>query len=400
LGATCFFAASIFQLQPVMIKQLIEKYDLYFEGQPYVFRAPGRVNIIGEHTDYNDGFVLPAAIDKYIYVAINKRADREIHLFAADYNAFYKTDWSHLEPTTLHWPNYILGIAAQLCRKNNNLSGFNICIDGNIPIGAGLSSSAALGSAAIFALNAIFETGFSLMEMAFMVQQAEHEYAGVKCGIMDPFASLFGKKDQAIKLDCRSLQYAYIPIAMPGYQWLLINSNVKHNLASSAYNERRRQCEEAVSILQKRFNQVKSLRDVNLHQLNQVAHEMETTVYLRSKYIIEEIHRVSEACVQLAAGNAAGVGALMFETHSGLSKDYEVSCIELDFLVDEARYFPGVAGSRMMGGGFGGCTLNLVKDEQVAALEAHVKGSYQAAFGKEAYGYLVETSDGAAAVPF
>jgi galactokinase len=217
---------------------------------------------------------------------------------------------------------------------------------------------------------------------------------------MDPFASLFGKKDQAIKLDCRSLQYTYIPIAMPGYQWLLINSNVKHNLASSAYNERRRQCEEAVRILQRRFEQIKSLRDVNLHQLDQVAHEMGKTVYLRSKYIIEEILRVSEACVQLTAGNAPRVGALMFETHKGLSKEYEVSCNELDFIVDVAHSFAGVAGSRMMGGGFGGCTLNLVKNEQVAALEAQVKASYHPAIGKEASFYLVETSEGAAAVPF
>jgi galactokinase len=385
---------------PNMIKQIIEKFYQNFDGQPYVFRAPGRVNIIGEHTDYNDGFVLPAAIDKYIYVAINKRADRKIHLFAADYNASYETDWSNIEPTTLHWPNYVLGIAAQISRKNPDLMGFNMCIDGNIPIGAGLSSSAALGSAAIFALNAIFETGFSLMEMALMVQQAEHEYAGVKCGIMDPFASLFGKKDQAIKLDCRSLQYAYIPIAMPGYQWLLINSNVKHNLASSAYNERRSQCEEAVSILQRRFEQIKSLRDVNLHQLNQVAHEMGKTVYLRSKYIIEEILRVSEACVQLTAGNASGVGALMFETHKGLSKEYEVSCDELDFLVDKARSFTGVVGSRMMGGGFGGCTLNLVKDDHVDTFELHIKSAYLTETGKEAYSYPVETSEGAAAVPF
>ena len=232
-----------------MLEIITSVFTEKFAEQPIVFRSPGRINILGEHTDYNEGFVLPAAIDKSIYVAITKRTDTQVNLFAGDFNENYTTDTGNIKPAPIQWPNYILGVVDQLQKQGYTIGGFNLMIDGDIPIGAGLSSSAAVECAVVFALNEIFALGLSRMQMVPLAQKAEHVFAGVNCGIMDQFASMFGKKDNAIKLDCRSLEYEYVPIHLTGYKIILFNTNVKHNLASSEYNTRRKQCEEGISII-------------------------------------------------------------------------------------------------------------------------------------------------------
>ncbi|MET0573766.1 MAG: galactokinase [Pedobacter agri] len=380
------------------IQALKSSFRKIFEAEPVLIKSPGRINIIGEHTDYNDGFVMPAAINKAIYVAVSQRDDQEIHLYSESYQQKHIASIDQIEKTDKSWANYILGVADQIKKRGFQFSGFNLYLDGNVPLGAGLSSSAALECATAFAIKHLNNLDISQMDLALISQKAEHEFAGVNCGIMDQFASVFGKKDQAVMLDCRSMKYEYIPLKLDGYKLVLLNTNVKHSLADSAYNERRSQCEQGVAWIKKHDPTVNSLRDVNLELLEKHVKPKDSQVYQKCAFIVKEIDRVVKAADQLANGNLNALGNLMFATHEGLSKDYEVSCKELDFLVDFVKDFDGVLGARMMGGGFGGCTINIVKDDRIDSLIDQIKIAYSNSFDLKLEAYVVETGDGSSLV--
>lgn len=365
-----------------------------FNAEPILVRSPGRINIIGEHTDYNGGFVMPAAIDKAIYVAISKREDDEIHLFSESYQQFDISSIKSLKKSENSWANYILGVADQLKERGHRLGGFNFYIDGDVPLGAGLSSSAAVECATGFALDQLFSLSVPKMDIALIAQKAEQTFAGVNCGIMDQFASVFGKKDQAIMLDCRSMKHIYIPLKLDGYKLLLLNTNVKHALADSAYNKRRSQCEQGVAWVKEHYPNVNTLRDVDLAMLETHVKPKDLEVYTKCSFVVKEIGRLLTAAEQLENGNLQGLGKLMFETHEGLSKDYEVSCKELDFLVDAVKPLDYVLGARMMGGGFGGCTINIVKEEKIADLIEELSSKYSLQFGLKLGAYTVQTDNG------
>jgi galactokinase len=350
-----------------------------------VVQSPGRINLIGEHTDYNNGFVLPAAIDKCVQVAIAKRTDGAIHMHAIDLQESVIIPAVAIQPHATSWVNYIIGVVAQVQKyatgaSNNSAAldldkGFDICIQGDIPIGAGLSSSAAVECAVIFALNELYQLGLTTMQMALMTQQSEHEFAGVKCGIMDMFASLHGKSNQVMLLDCANLHHTYYPLDLKEYQIVLFDTQIKHALASSEYNTRRLECEQGVGVLQQKYPSIKTLRDASKQQVEQCLapnnnldkNAISNKVYQRCKYVVDEIERVQLAVKDLLAGDIKAFGKKMFETHEGLSKLYEVSCPELDILVNAVKDNPYVLGARMMGGGFGGCTINIIKKSEVQA---------------------------------
>ncbi|MCX3266303.1 galactokinase [Pedobacter agri] len=380
------------------IQALKSSFRKIFQTEPVLIKSPGRINIIGEHTDYNDGFVMPAAINKAIYVAVSQRDDQEIHLYSESYQQKHVASIDLIEKTDKSWANYILGVADQIKKRGFQFSGFNLYLDGNVPLGAGLSSSAALECATAFAIKHLNNLDISQMDLALISQKAEHEFAGVNCGIMDQFASVFGKKDQAVMLDCRSMKYEYIPLKLDGYKLVLLNTNVKHSLADSAYNERRSQCEQGVAWIKEHEPTVNSLRDVNLELLEKHVKPKDSQVYQKCAFVVKEIDRVVKAADQLANGNLNALGNLMFATHEGLSKDYEVSCKELDFLVDFVKDFDGVLGARMMGGGFGGCTINIVKDDRIDSLIDQIKIAYSNSFDLNLETYVVETGDGSSLV--
>jgi len=343
-----------------------------------IVRSPGRVNIIGEHTDYNNGFVLPASIDKAAYMAISLRDDDQIHLLAKDLNETFSISIPELKPIgDVSWPNYILGAVAQFQKKNIPLKGFNAILTSDVPIGAGLSSSAAVECATVFALNELLQTNLSKIEMVLMAQKAEHEYAGVFCGVMDQFASVMGKRDHVIKLDCRSLEYEYVPFNLDGIKILLLNTNVKHSLASSEYNTRRLECEQAVAWIKEQQPEINSLRDATEEMLDKYVLPKDSLIDQRSRFVVQEIDRLHKGCNDLVKGDINALGKKMFETHNGLSKMYGVSCKELDFMVDLVRNNDAVIGARMMGGGFGGCTINLVKEDAIDELVDMVKTAYE-----------------------
>jgi galactokinase len=382
-----------------MKEKLLNEFIIRFGTTPIIVKSPGRINIIGEHTDYNQGFVLPAAIDKAAYVAMSLREDAEIHLVAMDLEEFYSTSLDELKPVQdLSWPNYILGAAAQFQKKGIQLKGFNAILLSDVPIGAGLSSSAAIECATTFALNELLGTRLSRLSMVEMAQKAEHEYAGVLCGIMDQFASMMGRKDHVIRLDCRSLEYQYVPLQLDGFKIVLFNTNVKHSLASSAYNTRREECQQAVSWINEFETRVESLRDVNLSMLDQYVRPRNELIDDRSRFVVLEIDRLLNACKDLEQGNIVALGQKMLATHDGLSKMYEVSCRELDWLVDEVRDNPDVLGARMMGGGFGGCTINLVREAAVEELTQKVSMAYEEANGLPLTTYIASIGDGAAVI--
>lgn len=377
-----------------MTEKIAKRFVEQFDSVPLLFRSPGRINILGEHTDYNQGFVLPASIDKFIYVAISRREDDRILLWAEDFSEQYEVRLDEVKPADRQWPNYILGVVNQLQQQGFKLGGFNLLIDGNVPIGAGLSSSAAVECATVFALNELFSLGLGKREMVELAQKAEHTFAGVLCGIMDQFASMFGKKDHVIRLDCLSLAFEYVPFLLPGIKIVLLNTNVKHNLASSEYNTRRQQCEQGVAMIREHFPDVSSLRDVSVPMLDQYVAPTAPLIYRRCKYVVEENHRLLEACKDLEKGDVNALGRKMFRTHEGLRHEYEVSCKELDFLVDFVSTEPGVAGARMMGGGFGGCTINLVREEAIGSLIEKASRVYEENLHLPLTAYTVEIGDG------
>jgi galactokinase len=379
------------------MKELItQKFKEHFTISPQIIvRSPGRVNIIGEHTDYNEGFVLPAAIDKAAYIAISLREDDTINLYAADLNETFSTSIPAIKPVgDVSWPNYIIGAAAQLAKKGLLTQGFNAVLASDVPIGAGLSSSAAVESATIFALNELLHANISKTEMIKMAQMTEHEFAGVRCGIMDMFASVMGKKDHVIKLDCKTLEYEYVPFKLDRIKILLLNTNVKHSLASSEYNTRRSECEQGVAWIKEYEPQVNSLRDVSIDMLDKYVLPKNKLVYTRCLFIVEEIDRLVKGCEDLQNGNLGSLGKKMFATHEGLSKMYEVSCKELDLLIDYVKNDTAVIGARMMGGGFGGCTINLVKENEIERIVASIKPLYEKETGLPLTYYVASIENG------
>ena len=370
-----------------------------FGYEPLLVRAPGRVNLIGEHTDYNGGFVLPAAVDKEMTFAVGLNGGEKIRLVAYDLSEeFELANSAEIRPSDTHWANYLLGVAAQFQQRGHAVPGFDCVFAGTVPMGAGMSSSAAVECGLAFALDHFLKTDLEKMELARIAQLAEHTYAGVQCGIMDQFASLFGRDGHVVRLDCRSLDYEYFPFDTQACRIVLCNSGVKHSLASSEYNTRRQECERGVSVLQQHYQGIGSLRDATREQLEAVRAELGGTVFRRCTYVVQENARVEAACRHLEAGDLAAFGQEMYASHAGLRDDYEVSCAELDVLVEAAKAVPGVFGSRMMGGGFGGCTINLVAPEQVDGFIASVSAVYQEKLGLKLETYQTTIVSGAGLV--
>jgi galactokinase len=383
----------------IMIVATVRKVFQQHFGEPdFIVRSPGRINLIGEHTDYNMGFVLPAAIDKAIYVAIKKRNDDEIHLVAGDLDDTFQSSLAAMQYSEKQWPNYLMGVADQLIKAGYSIQGFEAVVMGDVPLGAGLSSSAAVECAMAFALNTLFELGIDKKTMVQISQKAENEFVGLKCGIMDQFASMFGKKEQVIRLDCRSLEYAYMPFDTNEINIILFDTGVKHSLASTEYNLRRQECEAGVAIIQKKYPSVQSLRDADIEMVNDCLLDGDDIVYRRCKYMVEEIQRLQDACEDLVQHNMVAFGKKMFDTHDGLSKLYEVSCKEADTLVDMVRNHEAVLGARMMGGGFGGCTINIVTKGKEETLISEVAAKYAAQFNRELKTYIVTIDDGTSLV--
>ena len=375
-------------------KNIRNKFKELFGQNPLITRSPGRINMIGEHLDYNMGFVLPAAINKAIWLGIHKRDDDTICMHSLDYNDDFHTSIDAISPSGKLWPDYILGVVKQIQKKHKLSHGFNLVFGGDIPPGAGLSSSAALECATAFALNELFILDYEKMDLVKIGQAAENEFVGVKCGIMDQFASVFGKKEHLIRLDCRSLEYVYVPFHARNIKILLFDTRVKHSLADSAYNERREQCEKGVSLIQKYHTEVKSLRDASQEMLETCVKAVDETVYNRCTYVVSEIKRLLNGCIDLEKDDLISFGKRMFETHAGLKDLYEVSCTELDLLVDLVKDNPDVLGARMMGGGFGGCTINLVRAEAASAIIKKVSDTYLSDTGTEMLVYEVGIEDG------
>ncbi|TAH16244.1 MAG: galactokinase [Runella slithyformis] len=360
-----------------------------------VVRAPGRINLIGEHTDYNGGFVMPASIDKAIWFAAAPRSDQQCVLVAADLNEKHEFALSDLSKSDKSWTQYPMGVLNELMATGlMPQTGFNLLFGGNIPLGAGLSSSAAVECGTAFVLNELFGFGLSRLEMVKIAQRAENNFVGLQCGIMDMFASMMGKAASVIRLDCRSLEYTYFPFNAPHHSLVLCDSGVKHALAGSEYNTRRQECETGVNILQQFDNQTESLRDVSMAFLQQHQAALPPVVYQRCQYIVSEIERVRQAGQLLEAGNLVEFGQLMYQTHDGLQHQYEVSCPELDLLVAHTRSLGSVLGARLMGGGFGGCTLNLVEKSHVSEFIENITHAYQIQTGIDLTCHEVVLSNG------
>ncbi|MEG0518053.1 MAG: galactokinase [Bacteroidales bacterium] len=383
-----------------LIRQaFLEKFGT--NGEQYA--SSGRINLIGEHTDYNGGFVFPGAIDKCIIAEIQpnglgekngKELVRAYSLDVTGENNYVEFGLNEADAPKESWARYIFGVCREIAKRGGVIKGFDTVVAGNVPLGAGMSSSAALESTYAFALNTIFNLGIDKFELARIGQSTEHNYCGVKCGIMDQFASVFGKEGSLIRLDCRSLEYEYFPFNPKGYKLVLLDTVVKHELASSAYNKRRESCERAAKAIRENGHpHVEFLRDATMQMLDEVKNKISAEDYMRAEYVIGEVQRVLDVCDALGCSDYETVGAKMYETHYGMSKLYEVSCAELDYLNDLAKEC-GVTGSRVMGGGFGGCTINLVKDELYDSFIAIAKTKYVARFGHEPKVYDVVISNG------
>lgn len=380
-------------------EQIKEKYFQKFGNandidKPRIFRSPGRINLIGEHTDYNNGFVLPASVDKAVYFVISPRSDNQVILHAADLDETYTFSLDDLSKPEKSWPQYQIGVIDQIQKAGKKIGGFQTTFGGDVPVGAGMSSSAALECCLLFGLSEIFDLELDRFTIVKMGQKVENEYVGVQSGIMDQFASVFGKEESVIRLDCRSLEYEYFPFLMKDYLLVLCDTSVKHSLASSEYNTRRLECEKGVAILQKYYPEIKSLRDASPEIVAQHREELGDVVYRRCKFMTEEILRVQEACDFLVQNDMENFGKEMYATHNGLQHEYEVSCDELDFLVEQTLDNSSVLGARMMGGGFGGCTINLVKIDGVEDFEKSMKIAYKEQFGINLPCYRVKITNG------
>lgn len=373
------------------LKSKIQKsFEERFATRGNIFASAGRINLIGEHTDYNGGFVFPGAIDKVIMAEIKPNGMDKVRVYSMDIDEYVEFGLDETSAPSQAWARYIFGVCREIIKRGGEVKGFDSVFAGDVPLGAGLSSSAALESCFAFALNYLFnDNKIDKFELAKIGQSTEHNYCGVKCGIMDQFASVFGKEGYLMRLDCRSGEYEYYPFNPEGYSLVLIDSRVKHELADSPYNKRRESCERVASRLG-----VATLRDADMSMLDSIKDEISEEDYKRARYVIGEKARVLAVCDALQKGDYATVGKKMYETHEGLSKDYEVSCEELDFLNDLAREC-GVTGSRIMGGGFGGCTINLVADDLHDAFIEKAKKEFKARYGHEPKVYDVVISNGA-----
>lgn len=367
-------------------------FESQFARKPQLFIAPGRINLIGEHTDYNEGFVMPAAIDKHFVFAVGPSESELFNFTALDLDEKISFSVNDLKPGN-RWQNYLMGVIDAFRQRAKKIGGVDCFFSSTIPQGAGLSSSAALCSGFGYALNEIFKCGLSKLDLALIAQEAEHRFAGTRCGIMDMYASLFSRTDSVMLLDCRANSHEYLPIHLGEFEILLINTKVKHALNDSGYNDRRAACEQGVKGLQGKYPAVKSLRDVTAEMLESAKPLLSNDVYIKCFYIVHEIDRTKKAADLLKSNDLSGFGKLMYKTHWGLSKEYKVSCDESDWLVHWASE-NGIAGARQMGGGFGGCTINLVRKDQTTMLIDQVKTKYFAAFKKEPDFYQVDLSAG------
>lgn len=377
-----------------MKARIHEKFTTLFGEGGIFFSSAGRINLIGEHTDYNGGYVFPGAIDKGIIAEIKLNGGDKVHAYSLDFDEYVEFGLKEEDKPSQSWAKYIFGVCRETAKRGGKTGGFDIVFAGDVPTGAGLSSSAALESTVAFAINYLFSNGIDKFELAKIGQATEHNYVGVNCGIMDQFASIFGKKGSLIRLNCKTLEYKYFPFDPKGYKLVLIDSCVKHELASSAYNQRRRSCEAAVEAIRKNHPDVEFLSDAKRLWLDEVRGEIPQEDFLRAEYVIGEVQRVLDVSDALERGDYETVGELMYQTHFGLSRLYEVSCEELDFLNKLARKCD-VTGSRVMGGGFGGCTINLVKDSLYDVFISEAKAQFTARFGHEPKIYDVVISDGA-----
>jgi galactokinase len=371
-----------------------KQFQQYFGNQCRIAAAPGRVNLIGEHTDYNQGFVLPAAINKTIEVAFAVNQDLKLNVVAPAFGEQFSFNLDEMHPVK-GWPTYLLGMIHMAMPQKRLPHGMDILINGDIPVGAGMSSSAALCSAFGLALNDFFELGMSRMGIALAAQKTEHEFAGVNCGIMDPFASLHGRAGHLMKLDCRSMEFEYIPFHFPDIRIVLVNSMVSHSLSSSEYNLRRQQCEKGVSIFQQYNRDILSLRDLRPELLEIHKNELDEVVYKRCHFIVQENQRLLSGCEHLKNNDLDAFGKLMYESHNGLSREYEVSCPESDFLVEAIRKIRGVKGARQMGGGFGGCIITLVEADESENFIRDIQSNYALKYGKTPDCYVMNISEGA-----
>ena len=361
-----------------------------FGGEGTLYASAGRINLIGEHTDYNGGFVFPGAIDKVIMADIRPNDTDKVRVYSIDIDDYAEFGLNEADAPQQSWARYIFGVCREIIKRGGKVEGFDAVFAGNVPLGAGLSSSAALESCFAFALNDLFNgNSIDKFELARIGQSTEHNYCGVNCGIMDQFASVFGKKDHLMRLDCRSMEYEYFPFKADDYTLVLVDSVVKHELADSPYNKRRASCERVA----KRLG-IETLRDADHAMLDAIKSDITAEDYFRAKFVIEEKERVLEVCDALVKNDFETVGRCMYESHRGLSKDYEVSCEELDYLNDIAKEC-GVTGSRIMGGGFGGCTINLVKNDLLDSFIATAKERFNEKYGHEPKIYEVIISDGA-----
>ncbi|MBD5379494.1 MAG: galactokinase [Bacteroides sp.] len=373
-----------------MKKKISKVFEERFGGTGTFYASAGRINLIGEHTDYNGGFVFPGAIDKVIMTEIRANDTMTVRVFSIDLNEYAEFGLNEEDKPSQSWAHYIFGVCREILKRGGVVHGFDAVFAGNVPLGAGLSSSAALESCFAFALNDMFnDNKIDKFELARIGQSTEHNYCGVKCGIMDQFASVFGQKGKLIRLDCRSMEYEYFPFNPKDYELILVDSVVKHELVDSPYNRRRESCERVARRLG-----VDTLRDADLEMLEKVKSDITAEDYFRAKFVIEEKQRVLDVCDALNRGDYETVGKKMYETHAGLSKDYEVSCEELDYLNDIAREC-GVTGSRIMGGGFGGCTINLVKKDLRDKFVQTAVEKFTAKYGHAPKIYDVVISDGA-----
>lgn len=374
-------------------QQVLNAFTDHFPSQPRLFFSPGRINLIGEHVDYNDGYVMPAAIDKGVYYAVAPNGMDTINFYSVDFKESYSTPVNDIKKAE-GWKNYVLSVVNEYIILGRKLKGFDCVMGGDIPVGAGMSSSAAVEGGLAYALNEIFGHGLNRVELALLCQRAEHNFPGVNCGIMDQFANMMGKKEQVLLLDCKSLEHEYLPLQLGEHKLVLMNTKVDHTLASGEYNIRRKQCEEGLRIMGELMG-IRSFRDIrNSEDLLASKSLMGDLVYDRCRYVVEEIQRTRTAAEYLKQNDLTAFGKLMYATHEGLSALYGVSCDELDFLVQQAKGNAAVIGSRMMGGGFGGCTINIIRSSAVDDFIIAATVTYNDRFGFKPEAYIVETSDG------
>jgi len=381
-----------------LVPVIADRFRRHFPGNPLLVVSPGRVNLIGEHTDYNEGFVLPGATDKAVVFAVSPRTDTTCHFVAHDFDQEFRCEIGAFHRSPLRWPDYLQGVIDQFLKAGHRIGGLNCVFGGDIPIGAGMSSSAAIEGGLAFALNALSGLKLDDLTLVKLAQKAENEFVGVRCGIMDQFINIHGREKSVLKIDCRSLEFERIPFEREDLRIVISDTLVRRELASSEYNVRRGQCEAGVSVLRAHEPSIRSLRDVTLDLLREHRAELDPVVFRRCEYVVRENTRVGDACDALSRGDFAVFGGLMNLSHAGLRDDYEVSSAELDSLVEAARRVPGVLGARMMGAGFGGCTISLVEAGAVPEFEARVARNYEAETGKAPKIHVIRIEQGTRAV--